>query len=359
MPRPRTLPALTSLRFFAALWVVLYHGMVWSGHHQSGMIGIGFLAVPFFFLLSGFILAHVYLSQGAPVQTKRFLVSRLARMYPLYALCIVLDLPHFLYTAARVTHLALPLRVASVMASFLMVQSWNTHLIGPNGPSWSLSVEAFFYLIFPFVGPALYSLRPRWALLLLFGLPFAGVAMTAMTTSSDTPTFDPLRPLPVFLMGILLNSLATGIAADQSRRSQLKSFAAPLALVCLALIIASSGPGHNYYSFLQNGLLAPAFAGLILAFSVESRMSTLFSARWLVLLGEASFGLYLIHMPLKALLRRPMETHFAILFPTYVVLVILLSIASFIYFENPARLWLLGHFGFQSRESTLASSVAQ
>ena len=83
---PVDLRALTALRFFAAMWVVLYHFWPNLSADMPTLVAKGYLGVELFFTLSGFILCHVYLDQVAAGRFDfgAFLWARLARVYPLH-----------------------------------------------------------------------------------------------------------------------------------------------------------------------------------------------------------------------------------------------------------------------------------
>ena len=106
--RPR-LHALTTLRFFAALHVVLFHmrvigilpGGPWWFHNFAS---IGFVGVNFFFVLSGFILVYTY--DGPDLNVRKFWWARFARIYPAYILSLVVAAPFFFFA---VRHLDLPI----------------------------------------------------------------------------------------------------------------------------------------------------------------------------------------------------------------------------------------------------------
>jgi peptidoglycan/LPS O-acetylase OafA/YrhL len=91
------LPSLTSFRGVAALWVVLYHYVVvyfsqLNPSHYTHFVEKGYLAVDLFFMLSGFVLTHVYrraFSEGITKHYKRFLLSRVARLYPHHGAAVV------------------------------------------------------------------------------------------------------------------------------------------------------------------------------------------------------------------------------------------------------------------------------
>ncbi len=97
---------LTSVRFFVALMVVFhhsapaflpyFHGMSMgavSGNLLGRMLISFTFSVSFFYLLSGYVLAMVYLRDGKAVNAKKFFAARFARIYPLYFVILVLDSP--------------------------------------------------------------------------------------------------------------------------------------------------------------------------------------------------------------------------------------------------------------------------
>src|SRR6266853_1107259 len=101
--RPR-LPALTSLRFFAAFHVVIFHfqamqifiGPAWFQKLSS----IGYVGVSFFFVLSGFILVYTYAGRDTPARD--FWRARFARIYPAFAFSLLLTGPFFFFVAIKI-----------------------------------------------------------------------------------------------------------------------------------------------------------------------------------------------------------------------------------------------------------------
>ncbi len=164
------LPSLTPLRGIAALWVVIYHyttqcfpNLDVSAH--TAFIHKGYLAVDMFFMLSGFVMTHVYCRAFTESVTKHygsFLMARIARVYPLHLLVLIL----FVVTAvASRWHGATPLEalrhvplhgsesVDAFFANIFMLQGLNAGALSWNYPSWSISVEFMAYLLFPFALP--------------------------------------------------------------------------------------------------------------------------------------------------------------------------------------------------------------
>jgi peptidoglycan/LPS O-acetylase OafA/YrhL len=155
----KTLDALTGARFLAAYWVLLYHftvefrfdplpGKPTTSHAVPTLLAPillqGHLGVDFFFLLSGFILAYTYLgADGEPRGGKRaFWVARIARIYPVYLLGLILAIPDLLASIPNI--LGWQFLTAATAIHLLLLHAWIPVGTAWNQPSWSLSVEACF-----------------------------------------------------------------------------------------------------------------------------------------------------------------------------------------------------------------------
>ncbi|HEV8194720.1 MAG TPA: acyltransferase, partial [Ktedonobacterales bacterium] len=228
----KSLGALTGARFLAALWVLVYHYTVefrfatvqeiaqYQDSRQSPLevlIGQGHLAVDFFFILSGFILAYTYVTAEGAVRGGQwaFWVARIARIYPVYLLGLLLGLGPFLLNEHNIHKVAL-----SAGAHLVMLHAWLPGTLDLNQPSWSLSVEAFFYALFPLLLPLLARLRRRGLVLafvctwLGFGLLLAGLALLGKLDGwgiqwwwRDFVRYNPVINLPDFIVGIALGLL--------------------------------------------------------------------------------------------------------------------------------------------------------
>src|SRR5438270_13969844 len=110
--RPR-LPALTSLRFFAALHVMFFHLYAmrvtdWTGWRRQ-ISSIGYVGVSFFFVLSGFILVYTYADR--PISAVEFWRARFARIYPSYLFSLVFTAPFFFYVMLKLKLASIPFMV--------------------------------------------------------------------------------------------------------------------------------------------------------------------------------------------------------------------------------------------------------
>jgi peptidoglycan/LPS O-acetylase OafA/YrhL len=305
-PFPEVIEPLTSIRFFLALGVVLFHyQLTWTlPPEAAGLLNRARLGVDVFFILSGFILTHVYLQGDAAPDYRRFIVARFARIYPAHLFILLAMLA--LVLGADLAGVALQagrFAVPDFLMTLLLVQAWFPHQDAEwNGPSWSLSAEWFAYLIFP--AYAWIALRLRHRPWLIIGL---AILMFVVLDAAYRVVFGPVLPraegsmgilriLPEFLYGIGLYYLGQGIRVSQ--RASLVLTAGSSALLLLAMqyplddriIVLLAGP------FL-----------LALALLAKSGARTFLSARPWLFAGEASFALYMVHIPVLMVWRNAAE----------------------------------------------------
>lgn len=312
-PRPR-LPTLTSLRFFAALHVFGFHlvafGILTERSVFYDVASIGYVGVSLFFVLSGFILVYTY--AGHEVTAREFWRARFARIYPAYAFSLLVTLPWFLYGVFH-THLPfVPWPVAHLKLGMFLQIALLHAWVPPaalmwNAVSWSLSVEAFFYLGFPYLLKGIKRLSCGWLICFCVLLWFATLGITttytvlnpdrlirinAVTYYSfwlNVVKFDPLVRLPEFLIG-----MACGFHFLRARPNPQLA----LPLVCGGLL---GFGGVVYFSeripypIVHTSLLAPAFAAIIYGLALQPRLPATLTLRPIVLLGDASYSFYLLH----------------------------------------------------------------
>lgn len=358
--RPR-LNALTTLRFFAALHVVLFHmrvvGILPGGPWwYQNFASIGFVGVNFFFVLSGFILVYTY--DGPALSAKNFWRARFARVYPAYLLSLVAAAPFFFFA---VRHLDLPFfawskqhLVAACVLTLGLLQSWVPQAaLTWNSVCWSLSVEAFFYFLFPFLllrfrkiaeRKLLYTLIGFWLISLCFSLSYVFLHPDGLDKVNSGETnlfwknvlsFNPLVRLPEFLVGMLTCRLF--LARDEKAKTpSWPILFGALGFLCVVLL-APKIPNP----MLSAGLLSPAFAALIYGVACQPKWTSFLGAGWLVLLGDASYSLYLLH---TLIITRVYDAFPGQLYSARVVLslaaAIAVSILAYRLVEEPARRFL-------------------
>ena len=360
-PRPR-LSALTSLRFFAAFHVYIFHvqaivGVFGSVCYQR-LASIGYVGVSFFFVLSGFILVYTY--AGRPISARDFWQARFARVYPAYVVGLLLTTPLFIFTVQHYNQLNAPfmafqaahVKVAAAL-EILLLQSWvPPAALSWNGVGWSLSVEAFFYLVFPFL-LLRYSHLSRKQL-------FAAIIACWLASNLISTSYTVLRPdgiinpdsqvytawmnavkffpvarLPEFLMG-----MATGfvfLRPQRNERIALPLMATGATAIALVALFSDKIP----YAVIHTALLSPAFAAIIYGVALGSRWTSILKNRLLVLFGDASYSMYLIHVTVLlnffgALTGKIRHAGFIGLVECLAI-VLMISILIYRFIEEPAR----------------------
>ncbi len=341
------LKPLTSLRFFAAFWVVFFH--YWR-HLDVGftpaIVQRGYLGVEVFFTLSGFILCHVYLSSVDEGRFRygSFLWNRLARIYPLHLAALAG------MGAMALVGLALGFRVdpnilswSSLPANLLLLHAWGfATTSGWNHPSWSISAEWFAYLTFPIFAWAALKLRSRpytavlLALNLLFGLYILFPILSGFPLTQATIYWGALRIVPCFAFGCALYLVWQANAADRRKAA----LGAALFGACVLLGAQFSAP---------DALLVGAGGGLILSLAQLAKSSSRFASQPIfVYLGEISYSIYMICIPWEILYANGLghitgTSGERLAFVPWLILligVIPLSAASYHWIEKPARSWM-------------------
>ncbi|MFI2202075.1 acyltransferase family protein [Streptomyces sp. NPDC020192] len=301
------LDSLTGLRFLAAILVVLGHSTRELAHLPvvSSFFGLSGVGVTFFFLLSGFVLTWSYRDE---LPTRTFYLNRFARIYPLHVVT-------WLIAAVLMILVGPGWRTGAALSSLLLVQAWipdPAYYFAMNGPSWSLSCEAFFYAVFPPTVRHLARCGRRRLHLLLIGfaavdVPFT-LAMDVLLPSDAKVAVlytDPLYRLGEFLVGVGLGlAMRDGWRPSVSLRGALwlaggAYSAVGVVEVALEYRIGVFGrfPVHGLPVDLASLFVEPAFA-LLIATAAAADLSgarTVLCSRPLVRLGQWSFALYLSH----------------------------------------------------------------
>lgn len=294
---PVDIKPLTALRFLAAMWVVSFH--FWphlAGFGVPTFVTKGYLGVECFFVLSGFILAHVYLTGFGTggFNYPKFLWARLARVYPLHLATMAgVGVLAFVATVVglQMDHELAPLKL--LPANLAMVHAWGlTDSTAWNHPSWSISAEWFAYLSFPAFAFVAWRLRNRPGLAVAGALALIVALYAGFEAAKDFPltratfAWGALRIIPCFAYGVALNLLfrADRVKSQGAAKAGVLVFGAVIAVLGVV-----GGP---------DAALTAAFGGLILMLaSLTSTGSRLFSNRVGVYLGEVSYAVYMVCFP--------------------------------------------------------------
>jgi len=316
--KPERLNALTGLRCIAAFDIVLFH---FSNPNCFGflapVVNAGYVAVSLFFLLSGFVLAYNYAGQAraGKLSCVRFWKARFTRLYPVYLLSLLLS-----WRMLMPEYGAHPHRMfwTGMVLTPLLLQGWIPSLATfLNTPAWAMPAEAFMYALFPWLAKVKQSARVSRSLLLLAAVWALGMVpgLIYLAINPDgvahpdrwsygywlwAVKYTPLPYLASFVFGILL----AGLDELLPRAGRLRLI---LGLTGFAGVFAVLNLGPSVpYILLHTGLLTPLFGCIVLALAGENWLTTAFSVRPLVIMGEASYCLYLLHFNLWNMIH---ETH--------------------------------------------------
>ena len=294
---PENLKPLTSLRYVAAMWVVAYH--YWpllTDAARPALVAKGYLGVELFFVLSGFILSHVYLESFGERRFRygAFLWARLARIYPLH-LAMIAGLAVLIGAAslAGVKAGGQVLVWSSLPAQLTLTQAWGLGLKGGwDHPSWSISAEWFAYLTFPAFAFVAWPLRRRpglavaLALALLAALELGFRPLAGFPLTEATIAWGALRIVPCFALGCAVWLAWRALPATSPANARAWS-----AGVLLALVLSVLGGAPDLQIIALCGALILALARL------AASGSRLLSGSLGVYLGEVSFAVYMVCIP--------------------------------------------------------------
>ena len=350
------MPALTGIRCFAALNLVFFH---FADPHSFGLLSPvvngGYISVSFFLLLSGFILTYNYAeraSRGA-LTARSFWAARFSRLYPVYAFSLLLSLGMLVQEVQAHTRFDFGL---GVLLTPLLLQGWHPGLTNFwNTPAWTMSTEAFFYLLFPWLIMRRRPQRVRTLLLLMGAIWLASLVLPTLYIHFHPDgelhpdrystgiwlraiKFTPLQHLPAFLFGMVLGFLNDKIRPESRKRlaAGIFSFAALYALLCVE--------DRLPYVLMHDGLLMPLFALLILCLAGRNWIARFFGLYPFIAIGEASYCLYLLHFNLWTLLHDShlLEKSGLIALDPWIsyVLLVVAALLTKRFIERPGRNWL-------------------
>lgn len=301
------------LRAVAALLVLLYHlatATPFAANREDRAFGlvasacraVGFAGVDLFFVISGVVMAATcYERFGRRDESRRFLLRRLVRIYPLYwtatavVLAIALAAPQL--TARE------PFTLAQIAKSIVL---WPQTHFPVVAVGWTLTYEMFFYLVFA----ALLVVPRRTAALLLVLWAVVTIALYPVSDLPNRPmTAQGYLALSVYASPLVLEFIA-GCAIGRAARRQAMPVAALTLLVGVTVLVAAGGfVGVTYPAQAQYGALrVVTFGGaaaLIAYGAVGLELAgRLRIPRWVVFWGDASYATYLTHVYVILLVAR-------------------------------------------------------
>lgn len=303
------IPNLTPLRGFAAMAVVLFHFneilVLFVTQEQTMLLRKCYLMVDLFFIMSGFIMLHVYGASFTNSIQKNtfwaFIKARFARLYPLHVFTLVASVVLF-YTVSNATD-PISSRIFNpnaIVTNLLMLHACGIHDIFTwNVPAWSISAEWWAYMLFPFL--ALLLAKNKRLGTIIIGVmvvilycaivyflprinPFVPTIPNLNHDLDVTYDYGYLRGIAGFMMGML-----TYVAYSKEKIVHLFT-GDTIALVTILVLLVSMHFGWNDLVYI------PLFVFLVLCFSSnEGKLALLCAQKPLQYLGDISYSIYMVH----------------------------------------------------------------
>jgi peptidoglycan/LPS O-acetylase OafA/YrhL len=339
---------LTSLRGIAAFLVLLYHLKLFLNQHEltntfSFLYNKAYLAVDFFFILSGFILSLSYFEKFSKSITSQnifqFIVKRIARIWPLhiFILCCFVSIPTVLYLTGRSIDNSQFSTISFLTKTFLVDlwfvghdywKSWNT-------PSWTISGEFLAYLLFPFIARVFtnsFKIILLIYVLLLCAIAFAYEFCGLVSLGEGITSLGLLRCILSFAIGICIFCIYKHLKAKVTNKVGL--FITIFSFTSFMLLAYHFNSNHFFVPLL----FSMAILGLVLS---KSSFHDWLSNPKLVYFGEISYSLYLNHVFVITwyiMLFLP-DAGYASLFDISIIIIISVLSAHFTYqwVEKPMR----------------------
>lgn len=345
------LKPLTSLRFLFALMVFVSHlnflknsNHIWLRDTYNTILSQGYIGVSFFFILSGFILTHVYrfkLDSNATAR-RSFFIARLARVYPLHLATFLIAIP-LMFWGQEITIRGLLLGLSNVTLtqSFIPIKELYFSF---NGPSWSISCEAFFYLCFPYL-LILFNKLGKFKYYLTAIL----ASIIIILTNYISPNLqhglfyiNPLFRIVDFILGIVIYDLYINLKNQKTLVDFTILEFLSIAIFVLFFSLRDSVTDTSLYSIFY---WIPIMTIILIFAFQQGAISKILSHKYAIWLGEISFGFYMIHhlvMRYFILGNGKFElitNHYLIIILLFTVTVIAAA-ASHRYFETPLNRWI-------------------
>lgn len=312
-------------RGIAALLVLVFHTYFSFAHYLNFDIKvlafiaeIGKLGVDFFFVLSGFIIAYTTFEyRGDKSYVKKYLLNRIIRVYiPYLPISIALFLFYYFFP-----NVSGPNRSISLLASLTLFPAGNLSLL----VAWTLIFEMIFYIVFAIN----FFSKKGWFYFLAFWI--FGIVYSTVTNQEFS------LPIIKFLFNIYNLEFIMGIFIAYLIQYQIRlkySYLLSGAIFLFFLFLIIKYLEIDPFPFFQNLLFSTTASSFIflgvLYWSKKINVRNVF-----MMIGNSSYSLYLLHLPLQSLLVRifpKSESQFIILIEFFVVIIFIVFISYLYYF---------------------------
>ena len=305
---------LDGLRGVAALMVIWYHvfeGYAFAGGGNIETLNHGYLAVDFFFILSGFVIGYAYDDRwGKSLTMKDFFKRRLIRLHPMVVMGAVLGAITFCIQGCVQwdgTHVAISMIMLSLLCTIFFIPAMpgvgyevrgNGEMFPLNGPCWSLFFEYIGNILYAFFIRKLPT-RALSVLVLLAGCGLAAFAIwgplgdicVGFAMDGVNMTGGSLRLLFAFSAGLLLSRVFKPIHIKGA------FWICSLAVVALLSVPRIGGSEHLWMNGLYDTVCAVVFFPLLVYLGASGKTTDKITTRVCKFLGDISYPLYMVHYP--------------------------------------------------------------
>lgn len=355
---------LDALRGVAAIVVILFHVLeIYSGgDHVKQLINHGYLAVDFFFMLSGYVMAHAYDDRWDKMTVKAFFKRRLIRLHPMIiagmtigALCFFFQesamFPNIAETSFWKMMLVFVIGCTLIpIPTSMDIRGWN-EMHPLNGPAWSL--------FFEYIANILHALILRRLSKIVLGIlvAVAGVALIHLAVTSPNGdiiggwSLEPeqlkigfTRLLFPYMAGMLLRR---AVKPGEGKNTFLLS---GILLVAVLSVPRIGGYEHLWANGLYDSLSVILLFPVIIYLGAIGKITSPLTEKVCTFLGDISYPIYIIHYPIVYVYyawvdnnKIPIEKGFPvglILLPV----IILLAYALLRFYDLPVRRWLTSKY---------------
>jgi len=337
---------LTFLRFLAAILVVLFHygRNTWPFNTSeiNKIVLEGSIAVSFFFFLSGVVLAVNYFN-NAKFKYRDFIIKRIARIYPVYLLAFVITL-----ILAMLINNSYP-KGLSIILQMLGFHAWVPGIcLEINYPAWSISVEMFFYLLFPLIIFLFRKLKTKQITILVILIWIISsfqhyYFVNNLYEVNNIKIEQFILYFPLWHLNIFLTGMLGGIYINKIKKINLLT-ARSLYLIGIIIFFAIFLIDNPLIKYVHNGLLAPVFFLIIIGLSLDKSLLTkVLSENSFVLLGNASYSIYILQWPIFIIFTKLVNKSSlnGIYFYIYLISLIIISIIIYLFFEKNMKQFIL------------------
>ena len=300
---------LDGLRGVAALVVICYHiGEAFATSFLDQVVNHGYLAVDFFFMLSGFVIGYAYDGRRETMGIWAFAKRRLIRLHPMVVMGALLGALMFYAQGCefwKVSEVSIGLLLCAMLLNMLLVPAWDGvevrgfgEIFPLNGPTWSLFFEYIANLLYVL---AIRKLSTRWLAMLVFaaGGALLGYAITnengylgaGWTFASYGFWGGLLRVMFAFPAGLLLSRVF------RKWRVRGTFWWCALAIVAVAAIPRIGGAAHIWANGIYDALCVLLVFPLVVWLGASGQTTDALSTRVCNFLGDISYPLYIVHYP--------------------------------------------------------------